>query len=679
MVLFYMKKPQKISNKFIIMAIVSLVFAVAITGVMSYLFARMSLIEKLQSSDLRYLASLKAEKIDNRLASAIETSMALADDPVLSEWFNAKEKNPVLGELSKKKLSQMVETFKYTNAFAVNALTDNYHWATKQTPTYLNRNFPENQWYVNALKSGVKKQININSNRKDDGLQTFVFINILMGDPFFPKGIAGISIDFNAIATEFTHTDKKYDAKIWLVDKKGNIKISENVQDLSKSIAMYVSEPVKDQIVENYNSTNVIEYNNPKKGKVDLIHVPLTQTDWVVVYEVPRSKTTASLNSIGLSTVIVCIISIIIVIFVFYYGTHSITNPILSLVNSFSALALGDVKQKIANFPNDEIGVLSANFNAFTEILTGIIEIVKETSDSLAISAKEVSKAAIRYSDNAGSQAATTEEITASIESIDSKIHNISNHIAVQSKNLNQLIAQLGTLTKVIHDMNEVIELTMNNISSISKEATQAESSLQTMQVSMSSIRTSSNDVAKIVRIIADILKKINLLSLNAAIEAQRAGDSGKGFEVVADEISKLAERTAVSIKEIELIIQKNNSQTSDGITNIQTLIKKINSILLGVNSMTGMVGQISDFMQKQIAINQTVEAESTLVRDLGNQIEDDILEQKNSFGEIVKSISVINEITQANSAESHKLADNSVQVASMADSLKQQVEFFRL
>ncbi|MCB1157803.1 MAG: methyl-accepting chemotaxis protein [Leptospiraceae bacterium] len=673
-----MDRFKKISNKFIIMAIVALTFAVAVTGIMSYFFARVSLLDRLQSSDLIHLASLKAEQIDSRIQRAIETSLQLADDPLLRDWFSEKEKNKVLTKFVQKKLDLLIEQFEYSSAFAVNKDTDHYYTSGKQTFFILDKKEPYNEWYERTLRSGIKKQININR-KKMGSNKISVFINVLIGEAGNPQGIAGISLNFDRFASEFIRTETEFDARIWLIDKTGVIQLSSSEEDYQRNISYYIGKQMIQQILENKTASKVLEYFDEKRGITDLIYAPMNSTDWIVVYEVPRSKTTAPLNSIAFGTIGVCVLSVLLVVFVFYFGTHSITRPINKLVEAFTALAFGDVRQRIEDIPNDELGKLALNFNAFTEIVGGVLEIVNEISVELASSARKMSNSARSYSDNTQNQAATTEEISSSIESIFHMIEKVAGTVKHQSRNLDSLIDKLVELSGQIRGMNQSIQSTQDSIHLISREAFLAGKSLKEMEDSMTSLHKSSRDMLKVIGIIGDISKKINLLSLNAAIEAERAGDAGREFAVVADEISRLAEQTSVSIRDIDRIIRTNADETNLGMENVSTLIDKTNTILVGVHAVAEHMESVASFMQKQISINHLVENDIATVRTFSNQIESETGEQKLSFQEIVKSITVINEITQSNSSASTDLADNASSVAGIAESLKSKVEFFKV
>ncbi|MEM7184294.1 MAG: methyl-accepting chemotaxis protein [Spirochaetota bacterium] len=671
-------KFNKISSKFIFLAIFALTIAVAVTGVMGYLFARFSLLNQLKSSDLRHLAALKAEKIDKHISRGLEASLSLADDPMFLEWFSGKEKDQKLKRLALRKLNQLSTEFHYSNAFAVNTSTDNYYRNGRKDYKKLKRD-KSNGWYQTTIKSKIKKQINLYIDRSSKEPRSLVYINVLMGDVQDPQGVAGVSINFNEFVKEFVNTELRYDARVWLVNRKGRIRISASTKDYNRHLSFFMTTEVVDQILKNYRKIEVLEYESKTRGTIDLAHVPLEKTDWVVVYEVSRARMTATLNYIAIGTIVVCVISIIIVIFLFYYGTHSITGPIANLVSAFNSLSEGDVRQKIETISNDEIGILSTEFNSFTHSIAGVLEIVKETSNQLVVASYEMSDFTNKYSRNINEQAHTTDEIRLSIDTIDKKISKVAGSVKQQTYNLHTLIDKLHELSNTINDMERTIGGAKDKIRFISQEANTTDSALRSMNSSIQSIRASSNDVAKIVRIIADISKKINLLSLNAAIEAERAGESGKGFAVVADEIYKLAERTAVSIREIDSIIEKNNQETTQGTESINSLMAKTNTIIEGVGAISNMIQDISETMDRQVRINGEVSSETTTVRRLAKEIEEETQEQKDSFHEITNSMGVIHELTRENHNATNLLTKNAGEVAGVAESLKDKVGFFKV
>ena len=185
---------KKISTKFITLAVFALTIAILLTGGISYFTARTSIITKLKANDLIQIASLKAARVDSRIARAIETSNLIANDPTIISWFKSAETNYLLGDLVRQKLDSSITSSEYTNAFAADRITLNYWKNNAKTSISLDAANPNNVWFYNALKAEKKTQINISADSKND---VYVFINVLMGDIKNPIGIAGVSMNFN--------------------------------------------------------------------------------------------------------------------------------------------------------------------------------------------------------------------------------------------------------------------------------------------------------------------------------------------------------------------------------------------------------------------------------------------------------------------------------------------------
>ncbi|MBK6607145.1 MAG: methyl-accepting chemotaxis protein [Leptospiraceae bacterium] len=666
---------KKISTKFITLAVVALTVAITLTGGISYFTARSSIIKKLKSTDLIQIATLKADRVDSRISRAIETSNLIANDPTILRWFREAESNYLLGELVRQKLDSSITSSEYTYAFAADRLTLNYWKNNSSKSIYLDSGDPNNAWFYKTIKIEKKTQININSDSKND---TYVFINVLMGDIKNPVGVAGVSIRFNQVAKEFTATDPNYDARIWLIDHAGKVKIAADIEGINQPIGKYTSSEIEKSILADPSKISVLEYESDR-GLIDIVHVPLEVNDWGVVYEVPRSKMTGALTTIAFGTFGVCILSILFVFVIFYYGTYSITDPIKVLVSALNSISSGDINQKINVSTKDEIGNLADNFNLLIERLVTILKSVKENSIVIASSSNEMSKTTKTYSANAQNQASTIEEITASIEQISERVDEVANHTDIQFDNLNALSNKLKELSAIIEEMNLVIQKTLGNTKAISIEAMSGEEALRSMSVSMNQIVESSKDMKNIIEIINTISEKINLLALNASIEAARAGHAGKGFAVVALEISRLADQTASSVKDIDSLIKKNNKEILGGIDTVNVMMKKTNSINSGVDAIVEKMNSIFEFMQRQITTKFLVEKETEIVKSRASEIQQITKEQKIAFDEIVKAITYINEISHSNTESSQVIATKSSELSKVADSLKGKIDFFKL
>jgi methyl-accepting chemotaxis protein len=347
----------------------------------------------------------------------------------------------------------------------------------------------------------------------------------------------------------------------------------------------------------------------------------------------------------------------------------------------FSELAAGkgDLTKKIEISSMDEIGIAMSLFNSFIESLREIIIVVRDNSLQLAHSSEEITKATSVFSINSQNQAAATEEITATIEQVAAGMDTIADSARFQYEKIDGLMTRINELTSIIKVNAGNIRETVSLANTIEIKAHEGEKSLKDMNLNMSRITDSSNDMLSIVGIINDISEQINLLSLNAAIEAARAGDSGRGFAVVADEISKLADQTARSIKEIDTLIKSNNDEITRGMANVVNSIGIISSMIEGVDEIKKMIDRVYETTASQIETNETVNREALTVRSRAEEITLATQEHKSGVGEIVRSVSNVNELTQSIAGGAEELTSNSEEIAAMAETLKARVIFFKV
>ena len=397
---------------------------------------------------------------------------------------------------------------------------------------------------------------------------------------------------------------------------------------------------------------------------------------WIVGTGIYTDDALVSFRQQTYKIVILLAVITLVSLWLLHFASRLITISIQSIHKSIEA---GDLKSGVAVMANDEIGALIKVYNESMAGVVSFMRSVKNTSIQMAASSEQMSKSTITFSDNAQGQASSAEEVSASVEEIAAGMDQVAENVSNQTRSIDGLTQEMQSLSSMVANMELQVKDTLDRSVAMSNAAMAGEKSLNLMNSRMVSIGDSSTEVTKIVQMIKEISERINLLSLNASIEAARAGEAGRGFAVVAEEVSKLADQTAMRIKDIDELVRANDGEIKTGLELVITTVDELKKIIYDVNSIKEMMTKVADLVSQQSDRYRKIGKDAELVKHKSSEIRSATMEQKSAASEIVKSITLINQLTQANASGAEEMAAAAEEIASMAEDVKEKVDSFNI
>ncbi|BBI35754.1 methyl-accepting chemotaxis protein [Cohnella abietis] len=336
-------------------------------------------------------------------------------------------------------------------------------------------------------------------------------------------------------------------------------------------------------------------------------------------------------------TISILIVAVLLSILFGYFISQVISKPLGKVVALVSRVADGDLRETVNIQTKDEIGMLGIAIDTMVNNLRQIVGNILSNSQSLAAASQQISASSEEIASGNATQADSAQMISELFNELSSAIHSVAQNTELASELSN-------TTMQVAKDGEEVILSSMESMNAVSGKMTRLEDD--------------SQKIGDIIEVIEDIADQTNLLALNAAIEAARAGEQGRGFAVVADEVRKLAERSSDATKQITGIIKGMQENTKQSVAAVQESATFSHKTGEAFKHIAAMVNDAGHKVTEIAAASEEQAAQASTVQ------------------EAVESISAATEEAAAASQETAATAQS---LANLAEDLQRAVSIFRI
>jgi methyl-accepting chemotaxis protein len=331
--------------------------------------------------------------------------------------------------------------------------------------------------------------------------------------------------------------------------------------------------------------------------------------------------------------------------------TRLIVGPLRSVIRVAQQIASGDLSATVEVTRRDEIGQLMQAMQQMGAGLSHIVSGLQAGIEQLATSAQSLSTVTEQTNLEVSSQKEETEQVATAMNQMTATVHDVA-------RNAEEAAVAAQTADGKVESGQLVVRQSMARIEQLADSATSASSSIESLSAEIQNIGT-------VLSVIKSVAEQTNLLALNAAIEAARAGEQGRGFAVVADEVRALAKRTQQSTEEIERLVSALRSAAQTSVQQIQSSGELVKLA-------------VSDALQTESALG-SIAAAVSLIQQMNQQIAAAAEEQSSVAEEINRSVTSIRASADQSSLAMQGNAASSIELAQLGVELKGMVGHFRL
>lgn len=649
-----MKKHSSVVRK-VLLAVASILSIITVIVALTITSERAETVEQSVLSNIKATTNSASDKIHEFFRERSRVVTSLVGNSFVNHWFeNYTERGSEID--SDPNYQQMVKLFK--NVSLNDKMIKSVFYAPASTHEYFDLNGRYNDdnyytskrpWWGQALKRDrlfiTKPEIDAN----DGSIVTSIKSTVYNDDKQL-LGVLGIDVLASEVKSKLVETMKyqglgygflySSDGQIISFPDKGKRIDMSKLPKLSEVDTLFShADGFTELLNVSASKTNTIRQvtwqNENYVVVVSSIIDETMELDWRIALMVPESVISGPVNDSIISSIIVVILMVVITSGVTVFAIKKLlTNPLMTIVEAMDDIATGDgdLTQRIHMDRNDELGRLSHSFNVFVENIQSIIKQCSVTTNKVLHESDDVSHLVEDFAQNVSQQKGYIEQIATAATEMTQTIHGIS-------ENAQSALDHATKATEESADGRNLAVSATNLMGELSSDVATAANVV-------SDLHKNSESITAMLEVIKGIAEQTNLLALNAAIEAARAGEQGRGFAVVADEVRTLASRTQDSAADIEDIIAKLHQSAEDAVQAMNVGKDKTDQGVVLINEVNDKLTQIGDAI--------------SLIEEQSNETALTTREQASASDEISRQTVAVNELADTTVTQTEEMSSKS-------------------
>tara|TARA_Y100001960_G_C14782777_1_gene888118 strand:- start:213 stop:2135 length:1923 start_codon:yes stop_codon:yes gene_type:complete len=600
-----------IRTKITAATVAAVIVIISIIGFYSFNLSWNLLLKKTFENELPAVLGEVNNDLNSQFNIPVIASRTISKSPLFLEY-----ENDTSLEYISRYLTDIKKEYNAVNSFFISEKDRNYY-TPEGIVKQIKRNNPNDQWFYENLKDDNPYNINFDIDTSTNIPTMFVNYKVIKNNKKI--GLAGIGLSLENVTNLIKDYKIGESGFVYIADKNGKIQLHPDKDFLNKNIEDLFDIKLNNVLNSNEISIKEIEINNNEQ----VIGIQtIDSLGWVLVAQISKEEVLSDLDGYGMTLLIMAIIVAALFIPISMFGLKRLLLPFDNVANLLEDIGngQGDLTKRLDDTRDDEAGKIAKGYNNFVETLTVLLKNVEETEKGIISIADDLNTVSTTMENDVREQSSQIEQIATAIHEMGASSQDIA-------QNANSAADSSAKAT-------EALMIGQDSVVSTSKSVDQMNEQMKVTQSVVQQLSEDTQAITKVLSVITGVSEQTNLLALNAAIEAARAGEAGRGFAVVADEVRTLAARSNESAEEIKSIIDKLQTRT----TEVVQAIEENSSLAISCQE---------EAKNSEIQLNN-ISDNITIMNDENTQIASATTQQSHVVGEISPRVTEVSEIAKS-------------------------------